>query len=223
MIGFVGQVKDVAALRAFGEECKGAKKSEYVESRKRFGITKERVFLAETPMGHMILVYSEGVNAGFQLARFDASSHAFDKHFMETMQKASGVEFSKRPAGPPPHLTFEWTNGKPGKTSTMIGAPIPDPAKFWQFCREMTRRFAEHGESRERQGVTTERVFYLHEAKMVAVYIEGDDAAKGIESLTASTAAYDVWFLDQIAAVHGIDFRAGPRPPRPELLVSYDG
>jgi hypothetical protein len=221
MIGFAGPVKDVAAMRALSAECNGARKSEYVESRKRVGITKERVFLAETPMGAMILVYSEGVNAGLQMARFHASSHPFDKHYMDMVVKASGVDFSKMPAGPPPHLAFEWTNGKPGKTATMLFAPVPEPAKFWQLCREMTHRFVEHGESRERHGGTLERAFYLHDAKVAAVYIEGDDFPKAVGEMMSSTAAYDKWFVDQITAVHGIDFRAA-KAPVPELLTSYD-
>jgi len=221
MIGFVGPAKDVAAMRALAQECSGSRKGEFVESRKRAGITKERVFLAETPMGPMVLAYGEGLNAGFQMARFAASSNAFDKHFIETLQKVAGVEFSKLPPGPTPHLAFEWSSGKPGKKCTMIGAPIPEPAKFWAMCREMSRRYPEHGESRERQGVTLERAFVLHDAKMVAVYLEGDDPAHGVGAIMQSSAAYDAWFVQQISAVHGIDFKAGP-PPVPELLVSYD-
>jgi hypothetical protein len=220
-IGFVGPAKDAAAMRALAQECNGARKNEFVESRRRAGITKERVFLAETPMGPMVCAYGEGLNAGFQMARFAASSHPFDKHFLESLAKVAGVDFSKMPAGPSPHLAFEWANGKPGKKCTMIGAPIPEPAKFWQMCREMTRRYAEHGESRERHGVTLERTFVLHDAKMVAVYLEGEDPANAIGAIMQSTAAYDQWFVQQISAVHGIDFRAGP-PPQPELLVSYD-
>lgn len=221
-VGFVGLVKDAEAIRSFAKDVKGGKKAEHAESRKRLGITKERVFLGQTPMGPILLAYSEGVNAGFMMARLRASSNAFDKGFLEMMTKASGVNLAEMPAGPPPHLAFEWKNGKPGKKSTMIGAPVPDPKTFWQFCRDMTARYAEHGESRERHGITLERVFYLHDAKMVAVYIEGDDPVQSIEKSFSSTAAYDKWFMEGTTKVHGIDLSAA-KPPAPELLVSYDG
>jgi hypothetical protein len=221
MIGFVGPAKDTAAMRALAHECNGPRKSEYVEARRRVGVTKERIFLAETPMGAMVCAYGEGLNAGFQMARYAASNNAFDKFFLESLVKISGVDFAKMPAGPPPHLAFEWSNGKPGKKATMIGAPLAKPAEFWAMCREMTRRYAEHGESRERHGVTLERAFVLHDAKMVAVYVEGDDPAHGVGAVMQSSNDYDKWFADTASAVHGIDFRAGP-PPAPELLVSFD-
>jgi hypothetical protein len=86
----------------------------------------------------------------------------------------------------------------------------------------MTGRYGEHAESRQRHGITLERAFYLHDAKMVAIYLEGDDPAQAVGKSMSSTAAYDKWFTDTASAVHGIDFRAG-MPPAPELLVSFDG
>ncbi len=219
-IAFVGPVKDVDGFRSLAKEISGAKKGEHAESRRRLGTTKERVFLAQTPMGAMVCAYAEGQNAGFSMARMRASSNPFDKYYLDALAQISGRNLAEMPAGPPPHLAFEWANGKPGKASTMIAAPVAEPAKFWQFCREMTTRYPEHGESRERQGITFERAFFLHDAKMVAVYIEGDDPAQAVEKSLSSTAAYDQWFADRASDVHGIDFRAN-KPPTPELLVSY--
>jgi hypothetical protein len=220
-IAFVGPVKDVEAFKSFAKEINGPKKAEHLDACKRHGTTKERIFLAQTPMGAMINIYSEGLNAGFMMARVRNSSNAFDKFYLESINKMSGIDVTKLPAGPPPHLAFEWTNGKPGKASTMIGAPVPDASKFWQFCREMTMRYAEHGESRERSGVTLERAFYLHEAKMVAIYLEGDDPAGAMEKSITSSVPYDKWFIEHASAVHGIDMRAG-MPPKPELYYSFD-
>jgi hypothetical protein len=221
-IGFIGPVKDMAALRALASEINGPRKAEYLEAQRRERCHKERVFLVETPMGPMSLIYRDAPNAGYRMAHIAASSNAFDKFYMQSVQKVAGVDFTKLPPGPPPHLVFEWTNGRAGKNCTMIGAPVPDASKFWKLCREMTQRSAEHSESRERHGITLERAFYLHDAKMAVVYMEGDDPQKALESNTSSTAAYDVWFAEQISNVHGIDFRAH-KPPKAELLVSYDG
>jgi hypothetical protein len=220
-IGFVGPVKDVGAVRAFASEINGARKADYLAAQKRNGCIRERVFLSETPMGPMIMVYREAPNAGLQMANLSGSSNAFDKFYVESVTKMAGVDFTKLPPGPPPHLAFEWTSGKRGKGSTMIGAPVPEPAKFWKMCREMSMRQAEHKESRERNGIVLEQAFYLHDAKMVAAYIEGDDPQASLEKMLTSTSTYDRWFVDQITAVHGIDFRAHT-PPKPELLVTYD-
>jgi hypothetical protein len=220
-IGFVGPVKNVEAVRTFAGELNGARKADYAAMQKRQGCVKERVFLAETPMGPMNLVYREAPNAGFHMAHLAASSNAFDKFYIESVSKIAGVDITKFPAGPPSHLAFEWVSGKPGKSHTMVGAPVPEAGKFWQMCREMSQRSAEHGESRSRNGITLERVFYLHDAKMAAVYIEGDDPTAAVEKMLTSTASYDKWFVEQLASVHGIDFRA-KAPPKPELLIAFD-
>lgn len=220
-VGFVGPVKDVEAFKAFAKEVNGARKGEHTEACRRNGIIKQRVFLAQTPMGAMVNVYSEGLNAGFFLARLRSSNNAFDKFHLDSLSKMSGVSLTDLPAGPPPNLAFEWANGKPGKASTMIGMPVPDAGKFWQFCREMTMRYTEHGESREQSGITLERAFYMHDAKMVAVYLEGDDPAQSLQKTLTSSAPYDKWFVEHASAVHGIDMRASA-PPKPELYYSFD-
>jgi hypothetical protein len=220
-IAFVGPVKDVNAARTFASEIKGARKAEYVAAQKRQGCTRERVFLTQTPMGPTILAYREGPNAGFHMAALASSSNSFDKFYVESIVKIAGVDFTKAPAGPPPHLAFEWTNGKRARMCTMIGAPVPDAAKFWKFCREMSARRAEHFESRERHGIVLEQAFYLHESKMAVAYLEGEAPQAALENMLKSTATYDRWFVDQITAVHGIDFRA-QTPPTPELLVLFD-
>ena len=106
-IGFVGPLKDVDAFKSFAAEVNGGKKAEYVESRRRLGIEKERVFLMQTPMGPMVSVYTEGLNVGFMMARLRASSAAYDKGFIQALTKMSGVNLTELPAGPPPHLAFE--------------------------------------------------------------------------------------------------------------------
>jgi hypothetical protein len=220
-IGFVGPVKDKDHARSFANEIKGARRAEYFAAQKRHGCTRERIFLTDTPMGTMVMAYREATNAGFHMAALSASSNAFDKFWCESIQKIAGVDFSKLPPGPPPHLAFEWTNGRRARSCTMICAPVPDSSKFWKLCREMSMRAADHRESRERHGVVLEQAFYLHEAKMAAVYIEGEDAPTAMARSMQSNAPYDRWFLDQISDVHGIDFRS-KAPPATELLVLFD-
>jgi hypothetical protein len=220
-IGFIGPVKDVGAARSFATELKGARREEYLAAQKRSGCVRERVFLSETPKGSMIMAYREAPNAGFQMAQLASSSNSFDKFYRESVAKISGVDLTTLPPGPPPHLAFEWTNGRRARSCTMFGAPVPDPAKFWKMCREMSMRSAEHRESREQHGIVLEQAFYLHDAKMVVVYVEGDDPHTAMERTMKSSSTYDKWFIDQVSAVHGIDFRSQV-PPQPELLVLFD-
>jgi len=133
MIGFVGPAKDPAAMRTLAQECNGARKSEFIESRKRAGITKERVFLAETPMGPMVCAYGEGLNAGFQMARFAASANAFDRHFIESLVKAARNYYlaTTRPEGGPHMMvvwglwegdTFQFSTGKTSRKARNLAA-----------------------------------------------------------------------------------------------------
>src|SRR6266481_2876943 len=105
-IGFVGPVKDVEAFKTFAKEVNVARKGEHAEACRRHGITKQRVFLAQTPMGAMVNAYSEGLNAGFFLARLRASTNAFDKFYLESLSKMNGINMIDLPAGPPPNLAF---------------------------------------------------------------------------------------------------------------------
>lgn len=220
-IGFAAPVKDVNAARAFAAELKGARRNEYVAAQKRNGCTRERIFVAETPMGPMILGYREAINAGFQFATLASSSNAFDKFYVESIIAMAGRDPMKTPPGPPPHLAFEWASGERARSCTMIVAPMPDVSKFWQMCREMSMRAGDHKESREGHGIVLEQAFYMHDAKMVAVYLEGPGADTAIERMVSSTASYDRWFIEQASAVHGVDFRASA-PPKPELLFLFD-
>src|SRR5260370_17976527 len=138
-IGFVGPVKDVEAFKSFAKETNGARKAEHHESCKRLGLTKQRVFLAQTPMGAMVNAYSEGLNAGFFFARLRASSHAFDKFYLMSLNNMTGVNITDMPAGPPPNLAFEWANGKAGKSSTMMACPCPTRPNSRNFAATRPR------------------------------------------------------------------------------------
>jgi hypothetical protein len=218
---FVGPVKNVDAAREFAAGLKGERQAEWLASERRTGCKRERVFLAETPNGTMVMIYREAENAGNHLSQLKASSNPFDRHYIESISKMAGVDITSFPPGPPPHLVFEWMGGERARNCTMIAAPVPDPAKFWQFLREMSSRPAEHSESRQRHGIVFERAFYMHEAKMAVVYMEGKDPAASIGEIMQSTATYDKWFVEQLAKVHGMDPKAAPTKA-PELLVLFD-
>src|SRR5437763_320130 len=100
MIGFVGPVKDVAAMRAFASEVNGPRSAEHAAACKRHGCSKERIFVSEGPMGPICLVYREAINAGMQMALLAGSSHPFDKFYVASVVKMAGVDFTKLPPGP---------------------------------------------------------------------------------------------------------------------------
>jgi hypothetical protein len=44
---------------------------------------------------------------------------------------------------------------------------------------------------------------------MAVVYVEGDDAAAGLQKFSSSDAPFNAWFRDQMKEVHGVDISGG--------------
>jgi hypothetical protein len=80
--------------RMFGKEVNGPRASEMDASRRPLGVTREAVWVNETPMGDMGIVLIEGENVAEANRRFAASTEPFDVWFKETVLDFSGVDFS---------------------------------------------------------------------------------------------------------------------------------
>lgn len=221
VMAFGAPIKDVNAARELAATLKGERRAEYLASQRRSGCVRERIFIGESPMGPIQMMYRESTNAGFRLAQVLSSSNPFDKFYMESVSKIAGVELGSRPAGPPAHLVFEWTTGERSRNCTMFMAPVPDATKLWTFLREVSARPGEHTESRQAMCLCFEQIFYLHDAKMIVGYLEGPDAQNAYRKMLQSTSTYDRWFVDQTQVVHGVDLRT-MEMKSPELLVLFD-
>lgn len=80
-------------------------------------------------------------------------------------------------------------------------------------------RRAEFDEFHRRAGLTSELWFVQQtpQGDLLNLVLEGEPM-QAIGVLAASTEPFDVWFREQIKAVHGVDFsRPLPAPP-PELV-----
>lgn len=90
-------------------EVKGARKSEYEESRKRMGVTREVVSLQSTPQGDYVVVCLEAADPNTVVTRYLTSDAPFDRWFAETVLKGThGMDASQKP--PPPNQVFlDWS------------------------------------------------------------------------------------------------------------------
>jgi hypothetical protein len=80
-------------------ELAGPRKAEYEESRRRAGVTTERVWLQHTPQGDFAIVYLEAADIGKVFETFLTSQEPFDQWFREQiLVDVHGMD----PAGPPP-------------------------------------------------------------------------------------------------------------------------
>jgi hypothetical protein len=80
--------------RLFGKEIAGPRASEMDASRRPLGVTREAVWVNETPMGDIGIVLIEAEDVAEANRRFAESTEPFDVWFKETILDFSGVDFS---------------------------------------------------------------------------------------------------------------------------------
>ena len=78
------------------KEMKGPRNKELKESRKKLGLTIERVWLQNTPMGEYAVVYWEAKDISKVFEGFMKSDAPFDTWFKEKiLMEVHGMDFSK--------------------------------------------------------------------------------------------------------------------------------
>jgi hypothetical protein len=97
-------------VRSIGEAVSGSGelREEYEESRKRLGISEEKVWLQTTPIGRSIVVYWETEDAQRTLRQIAEAQDEVDKKFREIIESAApAIDLSKEnPLSI--ELLFEW-------------------------------------------------------------------------------------------------------------------
>jgi Family of unknown function (DUF6176) len=96
------------AGRLFAQEAFVARRSEITESRLAKNVLREEVFLNQTPMGDIIVVYLEGQDPVEANRQFAASSAPFDRWFKDQCREIflEGIDFD-RPV-PQNEELFSW-------------------------------------------------------------------------------------------------------------------
>lgn len=107
----------VEAWRRFCQELAGARRQSYEASRRRMGITRERLGLVETTFGSAAITAIDAPDLGQALGEIMTSNHPFDRWYRERIQELQGVKstsYGLHSERPPPaedqELLFEWTN-----------------------------------------------------------------------------------------------------------------
>jgi hypothetical protein len=92
--------------KKFISELSGARRAEFVASRKRLGV-RERTFLQQTPHGDMVIVTLEGDNPGKAFAEFGQGTDAFSTWFKQQAKEIHGIDLSAPPPGPMPEQLID--------------------------------------------------------------------------------------------------------------------
>ena len=97
------------ALRRFYQALEGSRCPQYEELHKRLRITKELVWLAETPQGDMAIVYVEADSPERMIPDLAASQLPFDCWFKEQLLELYGLDVQKHRAKQLNELVFAWS------------------------------------------------------------------------------------------------------------------
>ena len=81
--------------RAFGAEVAGPRAAEMEESRRSLGVTREAVWVQQTPMGDVGIVLIEAEDVAGANAGFARSQAPFDVWFRQSVEGFSGVDFGQ--------------------------------------------------------------------------------------------------------------------------------
>jgi hypothetical protein len=81
--------------RAFVAEVAGPRAAEMAESRRSIGVTRETLWIQQTPMGDAGVVLIEAQDVAAANQGFAGSQAPFDVWFKQTVQGFSGIDFGQ--------------------------------------------------------------------------------------------------------------------------------
>ncbi len=111
----------VEAWRRFCQEMSGSRRQMYEDSRRRLGVTHERLALVETAFGSAAMTTLEAQDVNLALGQIVISALPFDCWYREQVQELHGfnlawyAQFAHQPlSAQTQELLFEWTcNSEP--------------------------------------------------------------------------------------------------------------
>ena len=93
--------------REFNKELVGARKADHEASQKRHGVTRQRLWLQQTPMGELAVVHVQGPGAESMMPSLGGSDDAFDVWFRGKVMEIHGIDMTQPPPRPPPELVHQ--------------------------------------------------------------------------------------------------------------------
>jgi hypothetical protein len=95
-----------AEWRTWMEELNGARREDFVASRRAAGV-HERTFLQPTPIGDLVIVTLEGDDPGHAFGKMMGADDEFTRWFTGRAQEIHGVDLSVRPTSAPSELIID--------------------------------------------------------------------------------------------------------------------
>lgn len=106
------------------------REEEFMESRRRLGVSAESVWLVAKPTGGGVaVVYLEALDPEWALGELATSEAPFDSWYSGAMRKLFGFDLARLPRAASCERLFAWRDGGPGEREAPK-SPCPDiPAR----------------------------------------------------------------------------------------------
>jgi hypothetical protein len=105
----------VEAWRRFCQELSGSRQQRFETSRRRLGVTRERLALVETPFGSTGVTTLEAHDVALALSEMLGSDRPFESWYRERLHDLHGINLSRfeqlarsAPLAGPHEVLFEW-------------------------------------------------------------------------------------------------------------------
>jgi uncharacterized protein DUF6176 len=102
---------------------------------------------------------------------------------------------------------------------------LPGKTEQWKhFNQEMAGpRRSQYEASRKREGITREVTFLQQtpQGDMAVIYQEAQDIQRALEAMGMAQEPFDVWFLEQVKEIHGVDLSQPLPGPLPEAFLDW--
>jgi hypothetical protein len=199
----------------------------YWESRRSLGVTLERVYWQQTPMGDFVIAYIESTQptVGEAFAAASQDNTPIGKFFAEAVKDVHGIDISQPPQGPPPEIVAEWSDPQVATRGKGLAFMAPIIPEMEGFARQWAAEtFSSNGmtESRRalRQNLEIVTLMQTPQGPVTAVYIEGEDPIGSNAQFAASTSEFDMMFKENLRKIYPafIDFSQ----PIPGLTEIFD-
>lgn len=207
--------------KAFAAELAGAKKDAHTKANLAAGITNEKVWLQETPMGAFVVVYHEGSDLKGSMQKRAAATDEHSKWFMSQVEKIHGMKMDPSHPMPANELAFNGNVDVAGGTPYALIAPIVKgkEAQWKQVLSDISGpKKAEWEASRKALGIHKEMV-WLQKTPMGDVAVVYFDAKDPSVIMAPPKSDFDKWFMTQLTEVHGFKMD-GPAPKPNQMMLN---
>ena len=211
----------------FAEEALGPRRAEHEESRRRSGITVEKVWIEATNAGDWLIIYLESADLEKSLTKMGSSDYVYDLWFHDKIFELTGADICdhRTMASEPVFTSPRLETGRPGGSAATVFSILPGKKPDWiAFLEGLSGpREEEYRAFLSRYGLTQQQYYAqtTPRGEMAILYLEGEDPAGALAEFARSNHPFDVWLREEMLLLNGTDFIRRQTAPAPRAIMDW--